>query len=221
MRWREPMPSAASRHPAPKSKAASRPIIVTTTDFREITPESGLEGKAVFVLMAHPDCALLYEQPEAVTYLDTEGVERSHTFDFLVVKRNGVRVAVAVKPSKKAIKYGLRGLLALIASQMDPEFATEVKLLTDIELRPTVVSNAVLIHDARRFPDPDVDGLLAGAVATINGAVTIGSLIRAAGLVGHEQAFYGAARAIGEGSLVACQSGFITLDSLVSAGARP
>lgn len=221
MRWREPMPSAASRHPAPKSKVASRPIIVTTTDFREITPESGLEGKAAFVLLAHPDCALLYEQPEAVTYFDTEGVERSHTFDFLVVKHNGVRVAVAVKPSKKAIKYGLQALLNFIALQMDPEFATEVKLLTDIELRPTVVSNAVLIHTARRFPDAEVDGLLAGAIGTLNGAVTIASLIRTAALVGHEQGFYGVARAIGEGSLIACQPGFITLDSLVRAGAHP
>ena len=218
MRWREPMRSAATRTLPIKPRVSSRPSLVTAEDNREILGESGLEGKAALVLMARPACRQLFEQPDAVAYRDFEGVNRKHTFDFLMVEWNGRRIAVAVKPSVIAEKRGLKALLDHIAIQMDPGFASGVLLLTDVELRPDRVQNGRLIHDARRLPDLDVDRRLRAVVATLQGSTTIDCLIRAAGLEGHDQAFYAAARAIGDGWLVPCRTGLIVRGTEVRPG---
>lgn len=218
MRWREPMRSAATRTLPIKPRVSSRPSLVTAEDNREILGESGLEGKAALVLMARPACRQLFEQPDAVSYLDLEGIQHKHTFDFMMVEWSGRRIAVAVKPFAVAERRGLKSLLGLIARQMDPAFATGVLLLTDVELRPDRVQNGRLVNDARRLPDADVDRRFRAIVATLQGSTTIDCLIRAAGLHGHDQAFYAAARAIGDGWLVPCRPGLIVRGTPVRPG---
>lgn len=214
------MRSCASRRPSEKPNAASRPILVTP-DGRELLCESELEAKAALVLMARPDCAHLVEQPAPVRYLDGEGTPRHHTFDFLLVLRSSTRLVVAVKPAKIAAKRDLPGLLRHIAGQMDPSFATGILPMTDAMMNRVTVANGRMIHDARRLPDPEHDRRVREAIATLNGATTILSIIRLAGLDGHDQAFYAVVRAIGIGVIVPVARGLITPDTLVRRSVVP
>lgn len=209
-RWREPLRSIASRRPSEKpSRTSARPVIVTTENPREILCESELEAKAAFLLMARPDCTSIKEQPDPVPYLDYEGKLRQHTFDFLMIRRSGQRIAIAVKPLKLAIKRDLQGLLKHIARQMDPAFASGILLLTDANISPAVFQNSRLIHDARRLPDPEIDDRVRAVIATLKGTTTIDCIVATAGLNGHDQGFYAVVRAIGSGALVTTRSGLI------------
>ncbi|WP_139237816.1 hypothetical protein [Methylobacterium sp. 13MFTsu3.1M2] len=208
-RWREPMRSNASRKPSEAPRNAARPTIVAARDRRVILCESGLEGKAALVLMARSDCATIYEQPPAVRYVDHLGKARRHHFDFLMLLNSGRRIAVAVKPHSIATKHNLECLLKLIARQMDTSFADGVCLLTDAKMPPFLVANAELIHDARRISDHRTDGCIRKVAAALHGAATLDWIIGAAGIEGDDQAFYAAARAIGDGILVPTRRGVI------------
>lgn len=213
-RWREPTRSQASRRPSDKPNAAVRPVIVTTSDNRELLCESDLEAKAALVLMARPDCALLHEQ-RPFTYLDHEGVRRTHVFDLVMTLLSGVKIAIAVKPAKIAERRGLHELLRLIAGQMDPAFAAGVLLLTDAMLSRIDVANARLIHDSRRQPTPEIDRRVHETIETLNGATSIASIVRMASLDGHDQGFYAVVRAIGAGLIAPAEAGVINRDTLV------
>ena len=182
-RWREPSRSVATRRTAESPRWSGRPILVEPNDNRELLGESELEAKAALVLLARPDCARLFEQPEPVRYRDHEGKRCHHTFDFLLVLRSGRKIAVAVKPQAIADKRGLKALITHIAGQMDPGFADGALLLTDAMIRKVV------------------EGL--------NGATSIDCIIKAAGLDGHDQGFYAVARAIGHGLLTPTRRGLI------------
>lgn len=214
-RWREPLRSAATRRPSEKPLVSARPILVEPNDNREILGESELEAKAAFILLARPDCAHLTEQPDPVRYLDHEGKPSRHTFDFLMVQRSGRKIAVAVKPHAVAVKRDLESLLRHIARQMDPDFANGVLLLTDAKMRPADIQNGRLIHDARRLPDPENDKRVREVSEGLNGATSIGCIVKAAGLDGHDQGFYAVARAIGAGVLAPTRCGLIDLAMMV------
>src|SRR3546814_15964625 len=53
-----------------------------------------------------------------------------HTFDFLVLGKNGRRVAVAVKPESMVDSSGILETLACIEQQMPKRFAHAVRLCT-------------------------------------------------------------------------------------------
>jgi hypothetical protein len=214
--WREVAPSLSTL--ARNLRAANREhaTIVTTTDHRAIEPHSGLESKAAYVLLARPDCAALYEQPPRVPYRDYEGILRHHTFDFVMVTYSDRRIAVAVKPTVYA--DGLVELMKHIVPQLDRKFATGILVLTDLELSPVRVANGKAIHHARRDRNLEHDRMVAHAASTLRGgAVSIHDLIETAGLGGHEQGFYAAVRAIGDGVLQLASSGLIDRAALVRA----
>jgi hypothetical protein len=220
-RWREPTRSMASRKPSEAPRNAARPNIVAAKERREILCESGLEGKAALVLMARSDCATIYEQPPAVRYVDLQGGARKHYFDFLMVLHSGRRIAVAVKPRSVAKKHNLKGLLKLIAKQMDASFADGVLLLTDAKMPPAMVANAELIHDARRISDHPTDGCIRKVAADLCGAATIDWIIGAADIEGDDQALYAVARAIGDGILVPIRPGVIDRGMTVRSATVP
>ncbi|MBA1157042.1 hypothetical protein [Microvirga mediterraneensis] len=196
---------------------------MTADDPREILTESGLEAKAVYVLLARRDCASLVEQPPFVKYVDYDGVEHRHWFDLLLTRSDGSRVAFMVKPEKYAAKHGLRSLLAHIAPQLSTSFAHSVGLITEKTLGRALVHNATLIHECKRHPDADVDQRIREVAATLSGATTADCLIKAAGLEG--DGFRAVVRAIADGTLETCSNGRINRAMWVrqakQAGERP
>jgi hypothetical protein len=189
---------------------------VTTDDPREILCESGLEGKATYVLLARQDRAVLEEQPSPVKYLGFDGKPHLHWFDFLFIRKNGSRIMVAVKPKRRARKHNFIGLLTHIASQMSSSVADGVLLLTEDHLGPDLIHNSVLIHESRRDPDAVVDRRIRALIATMNGAATVDSLIATAGLDG--EGFRAVVRAIADGLLVVHGTGRIDRATWVRRG---
>ena len=71
-------------------------------DGRAVRFESLLEYHTSLVLLADQRVANLVEQPSAIQYTAMDHCTHRHTFDFLVTLKDGRRIAVLVKPFRKA-----------------------------------------------------------------------------------------------------------------------
>ncbi len=85
--------SVASRFPALKSRNTCRGFVIYQN--RVVWFESHLELMVFFMLALLPEVATIREQPPAVTYQDGDTLHH-HTFDFLVIFRDGSRMYLAV-----------------------------------------------------------------------------------------------------------------------------
>jgi hypothetical protein len=215
--WRPPGPSVATRIPSPRSRGSSRSSIVGGAEPRRIYCESGLEEKAAYSLLADPNVVDLWEQPAAVEYVDEYGKKRRHTFDFVVLLKDGTRIAIQVKPWKRSEKW--RAILARIAAQMPRRFADFVLLLTERDLPRDLVHNSVLIHAVRRDPPRGYDEQLREIVATLNGSVKVADLVKHSGLEG--RGFRAVVRLIANGELIVHGNGRIDYGTSVSRAATP
>ena len=183
--WRPPGPSRSSRNIAihERCKASCRPSIVGGAEPREIRCESGLEKKAGYFLLTHPQVVDLQEQPRAIAYRDAAGIERKHTFDFLATLQDGRKLAIPVKPKSIAERKRLREICTLMAGQIAKTFADGILPITDADLPRDVVHNAMVLHHSRRGADPDHDAVIGRLVAEA-GDGTVGGLVAASGLGG-------------------------------------
>jgi len=216
-----PLPSRASRSSIRPSRGGTRVTIVGGDPPREIRCESNLEAKGAYVFLADRDIVDVLEQPPAVTYLDEDGKSHRHTFDFLLTRRSGERILVAIKPEARARATNLGALLHRIAAYVPKAMAHKVKLITDVDLGPDRVHDAKLIWAARRTPDPEADDAVTVCTSDLTGAITIKDLVTRTGLGG--RAFLAAVRAIANGRLTADAPGieYRTLVRIPPAGARP
>lgn len=132
---RAPLPSRATRNIPRRSRASSRGAILASLPAddrpRIIQFESKLEQRVLWLLLANKDVMDIREQPLPVTYTDHQGKRRSHVFDFWVVLRSGRRIAVAVKPAKRAHKRNLVRELRHVRLAMRKTFADDMLLITD------------------------------------------------------------------------------------------
>lgn len=199
--WTEPSPSIAHRKigiKAPKGALRGR-TVTNGPSPRRVMVESNVELKAVHVLLARHDVVHLREQAEPVSYVDAEGVDRLHFFDFVATLDTGEKVAVAVRPHERALRHDLDGTLRQIAAQMDATVADRVVHMSERHLPRDLVEDAKLLRAVRRDNRPDDDKAVAAIVATLNGVVTVDGLVRASGLDG--RGFRAVVRLIGDGVL--------------------
>ncbi|KQO61018.1 hypothetical protein ASF24_03510 [Methylobacterium sp. Leaf86] len=167
---------------------------------RTITYESHLEKKVLVCLLARPDVEEVYEQPRpTVIYRDRDNTMREHTFDFLAVRRSGVRTAISVKPAGKAERHDLAGTLKLVAAYTPPMFATSIVLMTERDVPRDAYHNACLILAMRDEVDEESDRTVAALVGSLNGTTSVGSLVDASGC--HADGFAAVVRLIGNGRL--------------------
>lgn len=195
--WRPPGSSVATRVPSRRSRFSARSSIVGGAEPRRIYCEGGLEEKAAYVFTTHRDVADCREQPPAVKYTDESGKIRKHTFDFLLLLKDGRRIAVEIKPEKFAPKW--RPIIRRVGAQMSCEFADAAVLLTEKDLHPDLVHNAMLVHAVRRDPPGVHDDRMRDLVDDINGSVRIGDLVAHSGLEG--KGFRAIVRLIADGEL--------------------
>ncbi len=88
-----------------------------------------------------------------------------------------------VKNSRKAAKEDFIAEMRCLASQVTPDIADRVSLITERHLDPIEVHNAELIHSVR-LPDPEADAAVRRVVAGLIGAVKIKDIVAAAGCSG-------------------------------------
>lgn len=195
-----PLGSSATRRIVVPEKGSLRGALVTRGEHRRvITFESELERKVLLVLLARPDVVEIREQVAPVTYRDAEGVEREHRFDFLVRRRDGRRVLVAVKPMELALKYDLDGLIRRIARHVPRSLADSAIWMSERDVPRHAVFNATLLHCVRADGSPAYDRVVEGIASTLAGTTTVASLVAASGLAG--EGFRAVVRLIDRGML--------------------
>lgn len=180
-----PKPGSDPEHWMPlKESIGTRPIglrsqgratVFTSAGDRRMTTESYLEATVRTVVLSRRDIAQLQEQPAAIRYVDLEGRDREHTFDFLATLSNASRVAISVKPSKK-VSHRFRAELRNIAGQVSRDFAEGVVLVTERAVPPDILSNSQMICSVRADRDYDTYARLVEFVRTLRGAASIGDI---------------------------------------------
>lgn len=208
------LPSRASRQISLHSKGSVRGF-----DFingRKTWYEAELEWKCGVVAKAHPEVVDVVEQPPAVTYVDDDGKERRHTFDWLFIKNDGTKWLFAVKPAALVEKSGIRQIIDLIAAQIPCTTADFIVLFTEHKLTAVDLFNADAIHHAQREEFPDDDAMVAKLVKRLRGAVTIASIVERSKLGGY--GFNAVVRAVADGRLRLVEYRKIDYDAAVTRG---
>ncbi|WP_235962728.1 TnsA endonuclease N-terminal domain-containing protein [Jannaschia marina] len=117
--------------------------------------ESKLEQRVLFLYLARPDIWDVWEQPPSVTYRDERGAIRQHVIDFLVTLRCGRKLAVAVKPLKRAQRSAFLSELQAIRRQLAKDVADDLVLVTDRDFTKEEALNAERYLSIRRGYGPD------------------------------------------------------------------
>jgi hypothetical protein len=213
-----PAESLASRFPALKSRETCRGFAIVQN--RVVHFESHLELMVLFMLALRLETAKLMEQPTAITYRDGDLLRR-HTFDFLVITRDGRRKYVAVKPAARVERSGIKRTLGLIVAQLPPNSNVSVHLVTDADFTYADRYNATQAFDFCRFPNKEHDERMATIASEVVGSARITDLVEFSGL--SAMGFRSIVRLMVNGQLAAVNPGErITYASLVRpAPARP
>ena len=176
-----PAPSRADRNVANASKGHCTAFAVLGDGAGvRMQAESHLELSHLFILNAEPAIADLREQVRF--RYGPRGAERVHVFDMLATRRDGARIAYAVKPEVRLASGRFLAEMREVAWWVaKTRFAAEVRLLTDADVDPVALHNAKLIA-AVREADPEAETAARKAAAGITGAVSLRDLTVATGL---------------------------------------
>ncbi|MCR9151422.1 MAG: hypothetical protein NXH83_14720 [Rhodobacteraceae bacterium] len=173
---------AARRIPMGKKRHFTGKMVVGEDEGREFAFESNTERLVALVMLARHDVTNV-ENQVLFNWVDRAGKARKHFFDFRITLRDGTRIAVVVKAPHKATDAEFRMELSWLASQVTPDFAHRVSLMTANDLDPVEIYNAGLIHSVRE-PDPEPDAAVRRVIAAIAGPVKIADVVDASGWPG-------------------------------------
>lgn len=144
--YRGPAPSRATRTISQRGKASLRGALVAKLPAfdhpRVIQFESALEYRFLCLMLVRDDVQDVWEQPPAVIYIDRNGRNARHVYDFLVTLKDGTRFAVAVKPMQRVRKRGFDLELERIAAATPLQFADHVLLITDEQIDRAAAAQA-------------------------------------------------------------------------------
>lgn len=168
-------------------------------DRRIRLPDSLLEHAVFHVVLARRDVVDLLEQPAPISYTDDLGRVRRHTFDAIVVFRDGTRIALVIKPSAIAVRRRTDGLVAHLARDLPRDVADGVLLMTERDVGRDELHDAKLVNGARLHARPEHDALLLRHMRAHPGGSTIAALCVGTGLRG--DGLRAVARLIGDGTL--------------------
>jgi hypothetical protein len=172
---------------------------VAVIDGVAVNAESRLERKGILVLRARPDTVSVVEQSPQITYVDADGVLREHTFDVLVARTDGKKIAVDIKPSSLVKSSCIRELHAILLSQMPHRTADALLVLTDRMFTAADFYNAELMNMAAKQKFPNDDVVILDLVRRMKSAAPIADLVKRSGLYGY--GFNAVVRAIAAGQL--------------------
>ena len=150
--------------------------------------ESLLEAKVSTVFQANPLIVEIREQYPAVTYLDDQKVERSHTFDLWFKLENGARVAIAVRPLEKLNSGNLTSILELIYKQRALKGQADyVWVCTEYDVDRGQVANARQVLRSRLVRDPDEISFLFEIVCKLIGTFRFVDLLQGVEIQAHRR----------------------------------
>lgn len=180
------LPSAprAERPISPVSKSHfTGHLIVGDGAGEAMEVESHLEMNIALVLSTRADVAELENQVPFRWWCREKAGWKTHHFDFRVHKRDGTRIAIMVKPSKKLACPRFQSEAREIAAQVTVGFADQVAIMTEREVDPVELHNAEFLHGLRDS-DPDADSAARRVMAHVVGAIPVGEIVEAVGREG-------------------------------------
>lgn len=116
--YRPPLPTVAGLMFLARSKLTVRGFTLAMTPaeqrWRQIISASQGERETCLLSLAMPDLWNLIDQPKPVSFVDVDGRQRTHRFDYLAEFKNGRRVAIAVKPAERVERLNFKATLQAI-----------------------------------------------------------------------------------------------------------
>jgi hypothetical protein len=216
--YRPPVPTTAGLMFPARSKLTVRGFTLAMTPadqcWRQIISASQGERETCLLTLAMPNLWNLFDQPNPVSFVENDGRQRTHRFDYLAEFKGGERVAIAVKPADLVRKLNFKASLKAIKRDLPAGFADKVVLVTERERHRAELQNAELLNFFRRCPDEDADGVVADLISRLLGEISIAELISKSGL--GARAFRAVFRAIYAGKLLANTRELISTNSIVA-----
>jgi len=200
--FRPPSPTVAGLMFPARSKQTVRGFTLAKTPadqhWRQIISASQGERETCLLALSMPDLWNLVDQPKPVSFVDVDGRQKTHRFDYLSEFRNGCRVAIAVKPAERVERLNFKATLQAIKRDLPVGFADKVYLVTEHQRHKVEVRNAELLNFFRRCPDPEADGIISDLIAQLFDEISIGEMSKKTDL--GARAFRAAFRAIYAGN---------------------
>lgn len=175
--WVPPSRSLATRKISMRSKASCRGTLINVRTRREIHFESILERDAYYIMMADPQVTLIHDQPPPVEYEAANGKLRQHWFDTLIERRNGLRIAIDIKPKGMVEKSGILEVHQRILLQKRHFGAHVIALRTQQQISRPRAKNAQYIVWGLSNSTLSDRAIARLALENIGGRATIGEVV--------------------------------------------
>lgn len=178
----EPTPGLARRNPKSKNSATARGS--TVFGRVEVYHESDLERYAAHIVWADPRTRELHSQYPRLVYRDELGALHHHFIDLFAFRRDGRRIAYAIKQENKTA--GLQTILefaekaGFTETEGGERLIDEVVVMTEEHACLEQYENALNIIDARRVHDADECNALLAAKHSMPGQFRFGELLKGA-----------------------------------------
>jgi hypothetical protein len=214
-----PIPYQGQRPINPRSRGACR-FFAVLPDLQTGRPriygaDSQIEYHLQVLSLVDPSVAHIQEQFGPVPFVNAHGLPAKHFIDLMITKKDGRRVAVAVKPTKRLESGRFLQELTQLRKTMPLGLVDEMRLVTERSFSRDDASNAELYLRFSLTPDRVVDERLAELVSSLSGSCSINDICEA--LRSGGRGFRSVVRALYEGKLVKLSPGRIDLFTEVRA----
>ncbi len=153
-----------------------------------------------------PDFLDIEEQLEKIMVRKTGTVATPYWFDYRLTLTSGRRIAISVKPERKAQTLTYQRTIEAVRAVAVPEIADQVNTITERNIDPTHLANCKLFH-AARFPDEALDDRVTEALNQLDQPMPICMALDQAGI--GPDGFWSAVRAIRWGDVEVMSRGII------------
>ena len=208
-----PLPYRGHRKINPRSQGSTRLFPVwldpETRLPRKYGADSQVEYHNLALTLLEPTVSQVHEQFGPVSYVDADGRPGNHYFDLLIIRDDGRKVGVAVKPTSRLESGRFLRELEALEKTMAQGVADEIRLVTERCFSRADAFNAVMYQRFAICSDHAVKERLQDILSDTPGETTICALAERCRAGG--RAFRVIVRALFEGQLEKLSSGRIDL----------
>lgn len=158
------------------SAKSSTSLLLDSVSHRVLVAESTIESKAALALMADRTIAHIQDQPNGIRFIDIDGVERLHTFDFRAETIDGGAFAIFAKNKERAEREDMQSRVQLLADQLPLGFASEIVVVTEEDFPAWLVANNTLLISVRFDRRTHIDDMVRAAALLLDEPIAIGDL---------------------------------------------
>jgi hypothetical protein len=153
--WSPPRPSRAKWLLYPVRTGSERSTVAFSRGNQVLVAEHPLEGQILQLWMANRDVVEIVDHPDPIEFTTEDGATHRFWFNYVIVMRDGRRIAVAVRYGEEAI-YA-RATLPLVEPFMSNDFADTAMVMSEEDVDPVALFNAGWMLDCSRSRDNHIN----------------------------------------------------------------